>query len=140
MDLRIIFITFGLKDCCMLSISNAFLRFEHREIFSHVSLTLPSKSWTSLRYIRIPAALPMIASGIKISVVMAPIGAVIGEWSGSSEGLGHFMMYCNSRMEVAGMFAALITLSLGAISLFYATDYSLKKALFWLDNTTNSLQ
>tara|TARA_B100001094_G_C18192572_1_gene808303 strand:+ start:3762 stop:4535 length:774 start_codon:yes stop_codon:yes gene_type:complete len=102
--------------------------------------TMNSNTWTSLRYIRIPAALPMIATGIKISVVIAPIGAVIGEWSGSSEGLGHFMMYCNSRMEVAGMFAALITLSLGAISLFYATDYSLKKALFWVHDTTHSLQ
>lgn len=48
MDLRIIFIKFGLKDFCMLSISNAFLRFGHREIFSHISLTLPSKSWTSI--------------------------------------------------------------------------------------------
>ena len=106
--------------------------------YLHLAQTMHGKMWPIIRYIRIPAALPMIATGVKIAVVVAPIGAVIGEWAGASEGLGYFMMYSNSRMDVAGMFAALITLSLGAISFYYLTDYTLKKIVFWVDETALS--
>ena len=40
--------------------------------------------------VRLPAALPAFASGFRIAVSIAPIGAVIGEWVGSSEGLWLF--------------------------------------------------
>ena len=42
--------------------------------------------------VRLPAALPAFASGFRIAVSVAPIGAVIGEWVGSSEGLGYLMI------------------------------------------------
>ena len=93
-------------------------------------------SWPVMRYIRIPAALPMIASGIKVAVVVAPIGAVIGEWSGASEGLGYFMMYNNSLLNVAGMFAALTILSIETIVLYFSTNWLMQKILFWVDHSS----
>ena len=50
--------------------------------------------------VRLPAALPAFASGFRIAVSVAPIGAVIGEWVGSSEGLGYLMIHANARMQV----------------------------------------
>lgn len=81
--------------------------------------------------IQLPAALPVMASGIRMAMVVAPIGAIIGEWVGSSQGLGYFMLYANARMQVADMFAALFLLCLLSISLYYLADQCLKKLIFW---------
>lgn len=81
--------------------------------------------------IQLPAALPVMASGFRMAMVVAPIGAIIGEWVGSSQGLGYFMLYANARMQVADMFAALFLLCLLSISLYYLADQCLKKLIFW---------
>ncbi|HIF9381486.1 TPA: ABC transporter permease, partial [Photobacterium damselae] len=80
---------------------------------------------------RLPAALPALASGIRVAVVIAPIGAVVGEWVGSSEGLGYLMLQANARMMIDEMFAALTILALLSISLYYLTDKLLKKLIPW---------
>src|SRR3546814_3330483 len=41
--------------------------------------------------IRLPAALPSLGSGLRLAAVYAPIGAVIGEWVGASQGLAYLM-------------------------------------------------
>ena len=46
----------------------------------------------SLWKIKIPGALPTIFAGIKISITMAPVGAVIGEFVASNVGLGHVLI------------------------------------------------
>ena len=58
--------------------------------------------------IRIPAALPNLATGIRIGATLAPIGAIVGEWVGAAEGLGYIMLHANGRMQTDLMFAALI--------------------------------
>ena len=83
------------------------------------------------RYIKIPFALPSLASGIRVSAAVAPIGAVVGEWVGSSAGLGYLMLHANGRMQTDLMFASLFTLTVMAISLYYLIDYLLKRAISW---------
>ena len=61
--------------------------------------------------IRIPAALPGLASGVRLAAVYAPIGAIIGEWVGASRGLGYLMLLANGRAKTDLMFAALIVLA-----------------------------
>ena len=63
-----------------------------------------------LLQVRVPAALPSLASGIRLAAVYAPIGAVIGEWVGASQGLGYLMLLANGRVKIDLMFAALIAL------------------------------
>ena len=67
--------------------------------------------------IRVPAALPALGSGLKLAAVYAPIGAVIGEWVGASNGLGYLMLLANSRVKIDLMFACLIILALFAVIL-----------------------
>ncbi|ELR65568.1 Hydroxymethylpyrimidine ABC transporter, transmembrane component [Photobacterium marinum] len=93
--------------------------------------TMGATRWQLLRHIRLPAALPALASGIRVAVVVAPIGAVIGEWVGSSEGLGYLMLQANARMFVDEMFAALFILALFSVSLYFIADRLLKKAIPW---------
>lgn len=82
--------------------------------------TMQARPLAVLWHIRIPAALPALASGLRLSAVYAPIGAVIGEWVGASEGLGYLMLLANGRSKTDLMFAALFTLSILSIALFYA--------------------
>jgi putative hydroxymethylpyrimidine transport system permease protein len=93
--------------------------------------TMGANKWRQLWHIRLPAALPTLASGIRVAAVVAPIGAVIGEWVGSSAGLGYLMLQSNARMQIADMFAALFILALFSISLYYLTDFLLKRLIPW---------
>lgn len=72
--------------------------------------------------IRVPAALPSLATGLKLAAVYAPIGAVIGEWVGASRGLGYLMLLANGRAKTDLMFAALLTLGVFSILLHLATS------------------
>ena len=81
--------------------------------------------------IRIPAALPALSSGLRVATAVAPIGAVVGEWVGSSAGLGYLMLQANARMQVDLMFAALFVLALFAVGLYSAVDAALRRALPW---------
>lgn len=81
--------------------------------------------------VRFKASLPSLASGLKIAVCIAPIGAVIGEWVGSSEGLGYLMLHANARMQVDLMFSALFILVILTLSIYFLTDYLTKKFIPW---------
>ena len=70
--------------------------------------------------IRLPAALPSFASGLRLAAVYAPIGAVIGEWVGASQGLGYLMLLANGRAKTDLMFAALLVLALFTVVLHKA--------------------
>ena len=101
------------------------------------------KQWLQLAYtyklsplqtlfkVRFKASLPSLASGLKIAVCIAPIGAVIGEWVGSSKGLGYLMLHANARMQIDLMFSALFILIVITLGIYFLTDYLTKKFIPW---------
>ena len=84
-----------------------------------------------LRHVQVPAALPALSSGVRVATAVAPIGAVVGEWVGSSAGLGYLMLQANARMQVDVMFAALFVLAVFAVGLYTGVDFALRRALPW---------
>ena len=91
--------------------------------------------WATLWHIRVPAALPALASGVRVAAAVAPIGAVVGEWVGSSAGLGFLMLHANGRMQIDLMFAALLTLAVFAVTIYFILDHLLRRALYWQADT-----
>ena len=89
------------------------------------------RGWAVLWHIRIPSALPALASGLRVAAAVAPIGAIVGEWVGSSAGLGYVMLHANGRMQIDLMFAALLVLSLFALVIYFSIDRLLRRALPW---------
>ncbi len=77
--------------------------------------TLHARPWPLFWQVRIPMALPHALSGLRIAASVAPIGAVVGEWMGSSSGLGYLMLHANGRGQTDLMFAALVVLCLEAV-------------------------
>lgn len=88
-----------------------------------------------LRHIRIPAALPAFGSGLRVAAAVAPIGAVVGEWVGSSAGLGYLMLHANGRMQIDLMFAALVVLAIIGLVVYFATDLLLRRLTRWQTET-----
>jgi len=101
--------------------------------------TMNAGRWATLCHVRVPAALPALASGLRVATAVAPIGAVVGEWVGSSAGLGFMMLHANARMQVDVMFAALVTLALLAVGLYFAMDALLRRALPWQPDTSPTI-
>ena len=92
---------------------------------------MEARPWPLLRQIIIPHALPSFAAGLRVAAAVAPIGAVVGEWVGSSAGLGYYMLHANARMQTDLLFAALTVLSLTALCLYFLVDRLLIHLLYW---------
>ena len=90
----------------------------------HELMTLArARWWQRLIYLELPAALPSILTGAKISGGLALIGAVVAEFvagSGTGTGLAWRIIEAGNRLEIAAMFAALLLLSFLGIFIFYA--------------------
>jgi NitT/TauT family transport system permease protein len=79
---------------------------------------LNASRWETIWRLRIPSALPSFIDGCKIAVPLAMIGAVVGEFIGSQNGLGYVILISSSTAQTALMFAALITIALLSWVLF----------------------
>lgn len=93
--------------------------------------TMNARPLATLRFIRLPAALPAFGSGLRIAAAVAPIGAVLGEWAGASSGLGYVMLNANARIQTPLMFAALGVLAAMAMALYAAVDFAVRRWLAW---------
>jgi len=93
--------------------------------------TMGASKAAILRHIRIPAALPAFASGLRVAAAVAPIGAVVGEWVGSSAGLGYYMLLMNGRVQTSAMFAALFVLAIMAVAIYFVIDATLRRLVAW---------
>ncbi|MDP3416810.1 ABC transporter permease [Falsiroseomonas sp.] len=96
-----------------------------------LAATMGAGRLATLWRVRVPAALPALASGLRVAAAVAPIGAVVGEWVGASAGLGYLMLHANGRSQTDVMFAALFVLMLMALTLWFATDWLLRRAIPW---------
>lgn len=93
--------------------------------------TMGTHRWRLLTHIRLPAALPAFASGFRVATAVAPIGAIIGEWVGSSHGLGYLMLQANARVQIDMVFACLLILCAFSITQYFIVDQLLRRLLPW---------
>ncbi len=88
----------------------------------------------TLLRIRVPAALPSLATGLKVAATLAPIGAIVGEWAGASAGLGYVMLQANARLQTDMVFACLVLLAAMAWLLRAAVARAADRIIFWKDS------
>jgi putative hydroxymethylpyrimidine transport system permease protein len=96
-----------------------------------LAATMGASGLSSLLRIRVPAAMPAFASGLKVAAATAPIGAVVGEWVGSSAGRGYLMLHANGRMQIDLTFAALLTLAVIAVTIYFTVDRVTHRLVYW---------
>jgi ABC-type nitrate/sulfonate/bicarbonate transport system permease component len=61
-----------------------------------------------LFYLDLPASIPSLLSGLKVSVSAAMIGAIVGEWFGAPTGLGVVILNALENFQVALMWATVL--------------------------------
>ncbi len=82
--------------------------------------------------VQLPAALPFIITGAKVAITLAVIGAVIGEFVGSSEGLGYLLLTATSQLDAPLAFAALFALSFLGMFVYLLVEWAERLAAPWL--------
>jgi len=93
--------------------------------------TLDASRWQRFWRVEAPSALPQLFTGLKIAVVIAPIGAVFAEWVGSNEGLGHLIQADQAYFDVPRQFATVVVLSAMALVLMGLTVLAERRVVRW---------
>lgn len=93
--------------------------------------SLNASRWQRFWRVEAPTALPQLFTGLKIAVVIAPIGAVFAEWAGSNEGLGHLIQADQAYFDVARQFATVTVLSAMALALMGLTVLAERRIVRW---------
>lgn len=93
--------------------------------------TLDGNRLAIFRRVELPGALPAVFSGARIAATYAAVGAVFGEWAGSSAGLGFVMLQAEPALDTARIFAAVLILSLIALGLYALVSLTERLLLPW---------
>ncbi|MGM0602987.1 MAG: ABC transporter permease [Bacillota bacterium] len=93
--------------------------------------SMGATNWQVFTKVRVPAALPMIFSGLRISATYAVMAAVVAEWMGSDMGLGVFIVRSSNSYLTARVFAGIVFISLFSILLFKSVDLLEKILVPW---------
>ena len=93
--------------------------------------TLDASRLAIFRRVEFPACLPMMFTGIRIAVTYAAIGAVVGEWAGSTNGLGYVMLEAEPNLQIARIFAVIVILTGISIVLFTLVSIVQRLVIPW---------
>jgi NitT/TauT family transport system permease protein len=84
-----------------------------------------------LRHVYWPAALTWVFSSLHTSVGFALVGAVVGEYLGSSAGLGYKIQQAESVFDVTGVFAGMLILAVFVIVIDTLVSAIENRLLVW---------
>jgi len=88
--------------------------------------------WQTLLKLRLPAALPFIFNGLKISSTLAMIGAIVAEFFGSpTEGVGFRISASNGRLALDMVWSAIIVGALAGSLTYGALTWIERRLTFW---------
>jgi NitT/TauT family transport system permease protein len=87
--------------------------------------------WQIFRYVQLANALPYIFAGLDIGIVLSVIGTIVGEFMGTTTGLGRVLLDYNFSFDIAGVFATLVVLSLMGMFLHALLRAIQRRVIFW---------
>jgi len=93
--------------------------------------SLRATRWQTLRYLEIPAAMPVFLGGLRIGATLSVIGAVVGEFVGADRGLGFLVNVARGQFDTALVFVTVLTLIFMALSLYGLVLLAERRLLAW---------
>ena len=88
----------------------------------YLTRSMGANGWQTFRYVRLPSAFGYIFAGLKVSIVFAATGAIVGEFVGANAGLGYLLLRGTSYLDMPLIFAVLVALSVVGILFSYAVQ------------------
>jgi NitT/TauT family transport system permease protein len=101
----------------------------------HLAQSMGLSGFQTFRLIRLPHALPSVFAGLKISITLAVVGAVVGEFVGGDSGLGYQLMVANGAMDTPLLFAGIVALTLLGLILFWIVEALERLAMPYQERT-----
>jgi NitT/TauT family transport system permease protein len=84
----------------------------------YLARSLGASTLQTFTRFRFPGALPSIFGGLKVSITLAVVGAVVGEFIGANRGLGYLVLVATGNIDTVLVFATIVVLSAMGIGLF----------------------
>jgi len=103
---------------------------EQRELFMIYNAT----RWQRFRYLTLPNSGSFVVAGLNVGVTLSVIGAVVAEFVGAQEGLGSLIVRAGFAMDTAGVFAAVLCLTIIAAILSATVQVLGRKIVFWAND------
>lgn len=97
----------------------------------YLTRSMGATGWQTFRFVRLPAALTYIFAGLKVSVVFAATGAIVGEFVGANSGLGYLLLRGTSYLDMPLIFAVLVALSAVGIVFSYCVQFTEALLMPW---------
>jgi len=88
----------------------------------YLTKSMGATGWQTFRYLRFPAALPVIFGGLKTSATIAATAAVVAEFVGANQGLGYLLLQATSTLDTTLIFAILLVLTIIGVALNYLVE------------------
>lgn len=83
------------------------------------------------RHAQFYASLPYLFSALKVAITLAVIGAIVGEWMGTNEGLGYLIVTATRYMAVPSLFGALFLLMSMGGGLYVLISWIESRVIKW---------
>lgn len=100
--------------------------------------SLKASRWQVFRKLEMPAAMPIMLTGLKIGATLAVIGALVGEFvQPKSQGLGYLLVTARHQFKTDLVFVVLLTLALIALSMYGLVALLEKRLLRWQSTGSN---
>jgi len=93
--------------------------------------SLRASWWQAFIKLEIPAAMPVLLTGLKTSVTLAVIGAVVGEFVSAGEGLGFLVTLARNQYNTPLVFVAVLTMTALSLSLYGLVSLIEWRVLRW---------
>jgi ABC-type nitrate/sulfonate/bicarbonate transport system permease component len=98
------------------------------------------RGWDVFWRVRVPAAAPQLAAGLRMGITLSLVGAVVAEWTGADAGLGYLVLSANARLATAQAFAAVFVITcLGLLAYAVATLVE-RRVCWWAPSARSSNQ
>lgn len=90
----------------------------------YLTRSMGASRWQTFRYLRFPAALPVIFSGLKTAATLAATAAIVAEFVGANEGLGYVLLRATGTLDTELIFAVLVWLTVIGLALNYIVEFA----------------
>jgi NitT/TauT family transport system permease protein len=101
---------------------------------------LGASRWATFRDLELPSTLPYVFAGAEVAIVFAVIGAIVGEYLGGSEGLGHLVVTSLNALDAPQLFAVIILLAVMGSLLYLAVTTTKRLVIPWHDSVAGQQQ
>ena len=93
--------------------------------------SLNATRWQTFRHLELPAALPMLLAGLKVSATLAVIGAVVGEFVSAGSGLGYLVTLARNQYDTPLVIVTVLTMTAIALTLYSFAAFLEWRLLAW---------